>query len=78
MAVVKTTSTLDITLVDDSMYEYVYKINNPKDGVTLSEVRTAYTDVITAGLLYSKNASPITAVARAATVQIRTTTTELE
>jgi len=78
MAVVKTTSTLDITLVDDSMYEYVYKINNPKDGVTLSEVRAAYTDVITAGLLYSKNASPITAVARAATVQIRTTTTELE
>lgn len=78
MAVVKTTSTLDITLVDDSMYEYVYKINNPKDGVTLSEVRAAYTDVITAGLLYSKNANPITAVARAATVQIRTTTTELE
>ena len=60
-----TTSTVDITLVDSSNYETVYKINNPMDELTLTEIRNAYSAIIAAGLLYSRYGNPITSVARA-------------
>lgn len=78
MAIIKESSTLDITVMDDQMYEYVYKINNPKENLTLAEVREVYAPVITANLLYSKNGNLVNAVARAKTTNIVTTTTDLE
>lgn len=79
MAIVITnTSTVDITVIDSANYEYVYKINNPKEELTMTEIRNAYNNVIENGLLYSKNDYPITTVARATTVATQVTKTDIE
>ena len=46
MKMAKVTSTLDITLLNEEMTDSVYKINNPKSNVTLSEIRMAYSELL--------------------------------
>ena len=42
----KTTSTLDITLLNEEMTDSVYKINNPTSNVTLANIRMVYAPML--------------------------------
>lgn len=80
MATITTTSaTLDITLLDDESYEFVFKINNPKtDGsVTLSGIRAIYQPLLSAEALYSKKGNAFSSVARAMITQVETRRTDV-
>ena len=76
---VTTSKTLDITIIDDQMNEFTFKLNGGAvEGTSLSGIRAVYQPMITSGYLYSSKGYPITAVAKAVSVVTVTTKTEME
>ena len=75
---VKSTVILEVTTVDDQNNETIFKLEDPKDNLTLASVRSAYADIIAAGYLYSKQGYEVKAVARAARVETTIERSEFE
>lgn len=59
------TNVVEITIVDDSNYEKNYRLDNPKDDITLSKIRSAFATPIQEGWLLGKSGGPVVAIARA-------------
>lgn len=62
------TSTVDITLVDSANYETTFKIDNPTDTISLTEIKAAFAPMIQAGYLLSRYGYAQASVARATRV----------
>lgn len=70
-----TTTVAEVVLLDDSNYEKTLRLDNPKDNLTLAEVRAAFATPISEKWFYGRS-SLVVSVAR---VNIVTTTkTSLE
>lgn len=70
------TKTVDVTLVDSANYETTLKIDNPKDDLTMTQIRAAFQGMISAGYLLSRYGYAQATVARASLVV--TTKTSIE
>lgn len=62
------TNVVEITLVDESNYEKTLRLDNPRQNLTLSTIRTAFSTPINEGWLLGRSGAPVASVARAAFV----------
>lgn len=86
-AVVKESSTLDVTLIDAAGYDATFKINNPRtSGLSLAIVRQAFSSLFAGGefntsgrnVLSSRYGNSFTGVQTAAITEVVTRKTALE
>lgn len=87
MAITVVTKTLNVTLLNELMEEDTFKIDNAKDGLSLSDVRFVYGIALgnqsdpavpaTNSLLFDKNGNAYTFVKQAAVVETTTRYTDL-
>lgn len=76
---ITTSSTVNITVVDDQMNETVFKINGTAaGGLSLARIRAIYAPMINGEYLYSRQGYKVTAVARASKVETAITKEDLE
>lgn len=68
------TKTVDVVVVDDANYETTFKINNPKNNITLQEIREVFAPMIANGYLKSRYGNGVASVARANITTISKTT----
>ena len=62
-------SVVEVVLVDSGNYEKTLRLDNPKESLTLTQIRTAFATPISEGWLVGKNGTyPVTSVARATVV----------
>lgn len=85
----QTTSTVNVTLVDSTMGETVYKINNPLSEITLAAIREVYKDILgnasnvsipgspSNSHLFKARDLPFVFVSKAAKVETTVTTTDV-
>lgn len=90
MATTKSTSTVDVTLLNSEMTDTVFKLNNPKSDITLEEIRTVYGPMIgnSANVavqanpvdshLFDKSGKPFVFVSKAVITETMIRTTEVE
>lgn len=79
--VVTTTYTLDITLGTSSLEgdgtDTIWKLDNPKSGLALSDVTTAFEDIFSDCAICTANGTALVAVKKAKTVLTVKTVTDL-
>lgn len=77
-AYVKESSTVNITLVDAEYQETVFKIDEPRENLTLAECKNAFSTAIAQELLYTRDGVLFTDVSKASIVTTRVVEADLE
>lgn len=75
---IKESSTVNITVVDSDYQETIFKIDEPREDVTLQECKNAFANVLAQQLLFTRDGLPFTEVSRASLVVTRIVTSDLE
>lgn len=71
------TKTLDITVNDTENKDTTFKLNNPKSGVTKTEIDNVFSDMIQNSILYSRYGNLMNQVVGAKVTTITTTKEEV-
>lgn len=81
---VKSTSVVEVTLVDSALNEQTFNLDNPKSGLTLASVQSAFGELIslndsdTGEIFCSRFEFPFRSIKEALTVETTKRTTVLE
>lgn len=65
--------TVDVTLVDEYNYEYTYKLDNPRDNVTRTEIIAAFSNVLNSDFIVSKSGSKFSSIGKTIITEITKT-----
>lgn len=70
------TNVAEVVLLDESNYEKTLRLDNPKNNLTLAEVRAAFATAINEKWLLGRSGAPVTSVPRVNIVQTIKTSLE--
>lgn len=59
------TNVVEITVLDSDNYERTYRIDNPRDNLTLAQIQSAFATPISEQWLFASTGSRVVSVARA-------------
>lgn len=73
----KEVNTLDVTLFDTQGKESMFRINNPKNNITRTQVDDVFNTFIQSGIYYSKNDNPFQSIKSVVKTVVVSTTEEI-